>query len=67
MLGATLAAHGLVLDDAVLDQERRTLLKRSSPRKGTRTARALRRLDEVLDDLQRQLATWASSHPPEHR
>ena len=67
VLGATLAPHGLVLDDAVLDQERRTLLKRSSSRKGTRAARALRRLDEVLDDLQRQLATVASSRPSDNR
>ncbi len=56
VLGATLARHGLALDDAVLDQERRTLLKHRRPRRGTAAARALHRLDEVLNDLQRQLA-----------
>ena len=59
VLRTTLAAHGLALDDAVLDQERRTLLKHRRLRRGTHAARALRRLDEVLDDLQRQLATMA--------
>lgn len=55
VLGATLARHGLALDDAVLDQERRTLLKHRRARRGTAAARALHRLDEVLTDLQRQL------------
>ena len=59
VLRTTLAAHGLSLDDAVLDQERRTLLKHRRPRHGTHAARALRRLDEVLDDLQRQLTARA--------
>ena len=59
VLRTTLAAHGLALDDAVLDQERRTLLKHRRPRRGTHAARALRRLDEVLDDLQRQLSARA--------
>ena len=59
VLRTTLAAHGLALDDAVLDEERRTLLKHRRPRRGTHAARALRRLDEVLDDLQRQLAAMA--------
>ncbi len=56
VLGATLLRHGLALDHAVLDDEKRTLLKRHRPQTGTRAARALRRLDEVLDDLQRCLA-----------
>jgi len=59
-LGGQLARHGLRLDDAVLDDTRRRLLKRGPPSQGagsgTRTARALRRLDEVLDDLERVLA-----------
>ena len=59
VLRTTLAAHGLALDDAVLDQERRTLLKHRRLRRGTHAARALRRLDEVLDDLQRQLTARA--------
>ena len=58
VLGATLARHGLALDDAVLDQERRTLLKPRRARKGSAAAQALRRLDEVLNDLQRQLAGY---------
>lgn len=54
-LSATLAPHGVRLDDALLDDPRRTLLggKRRGP---TNAAHALRRLDEVLDDLQRALA-----------
>ena len=58
-LSATLARHGLELDDAALDDSRRTLIKQRRPLSGTRAARALRRLDEVLDDLQRRLA----AHP----
>jgi hypothetical protein len=56
VLGATLARHGLTLDDAALDDHRRTLVKRQRPRAGTRAARALRRLDEVLKDLDKALA-----------
>ena len=55
-LSATLARHALVLDDAVLDDSHRTLIKQRRPATGTRAARALRRLDEVLDDLQHRLA-----------
>ena len=55
-LSATLARHGLVLDDAALDDSHRALIKRRRPASGTRAARALRRLDEVLDDLQQRLA-----------
>ena len=56
MLGATLARHGLRLDDAALDDHRRTLVKRQRPRSGGRAARALKRLDEVLKDLDKALA-----------
>ncbi|MBP6764042.1 MAG: patatin-like phospholipase family protein, partial [Rubrivivax sp.] len=56
VLGAMLAHHGLRLDDAVLDDHRRTLVKRQRRRVGTRAARALRRLDEVLKDLDKALA-----------
>ena len=56
VLSATLARHGLVLDDSVLDDSQRTLIKQRRRPTGTRAARALRRLDEVLDDLQRRLA-----------
>lgn len=56
-LGAALARHGLRLDDHVLDDEHRHLLRLGRTRPRTRAAQALRRLDEVLDDLQRTLAT----------
>jgi hypothetical protein len=55
VLGGRLARHGLGLDDAVLDDERRVLIKRRRLA-GTRASRALRRLDEVLNDLDRALA-----------
>ena len=50
-----LQRHGLELDDAVLDDRRRTLVA-PRPRTRNRTALALHRLDEVLDDLDRALA-----------
>lgn len=54
-VAATLAAHGLELDHAVLDDPKRRLL---STRRSTGSAakRTLQRLDEVLDDLQGALA-----------
>jgi hypothetical protein len=58
VLRATLARHGLVLDEAVLDDPHRTLLRRrrrASHLAGTRAGRTLQRLDEVLNDLQRAL------------
>ena len=55
-LSVTLARHGLMLNDLALDDSHRTLIKQRRPVAGTRTARALRRLDEVLDDLQSRLA-----------
>jgi len=58
VLRATLAHHGLVLDEAVLDDPRRTLLRRrrrGSHLAGSRAGRTLQRLDEVLNDLQRAL------------
>jgi hypothetical protein len=53
-LEATLQRHGLALNDAVLDDARRTLVERRAA-DGRRAARALRRLDEVLNDLERAL------------
>ena len=50
-LAATLAAHGLQLDHAALDDPRRHLLAALARRSGG-AAHTLRRLDEVLDDLQ---------------
>jgi NTE family protein len=55
VLAATLARHGLALDEAALDDPQRTLL-RHHRNIGTRAGRALQRLDEVLTDLQRALA-----------
>ncbi|MBK9363130.1 MAG: patatin-like phospholipase family protein [Rubrivivax sp.] len=54
-VAATLAAHGLALDHAVLDDPQRHLL---APQRhgGPGSARTLRRLDEVLDDLEGALA-----------
>jgi predicted acylesterase/phospholipase RssA len=55
-LGARLARHGIAIDHAVLDDEHRHLLGR--PRRGgPRTARALRRLEETLADLESATAT----------
>ena len=59
LLSTTLARHGLVLDDAALDDSHRRLVKQRRPTTGTRAARALQRLDEVLDDLQHSLAASA--------
>jgi len=62
-IGAVLARHGLSLDDAVLDDTRRRLIKRRGLAKpaDSRATRALRRLDEVLDDLDRALAARAAA------
>ncbi len=59
VLSATLGQHGLTLDNAVLDDRHRVLLKHQRAPRGSRAAQALRRLDEVLDDLQRSLAARA--------
>jgi NTE family protein len=61
-LAATLARHGLALDHAVLDDADRRLVPRARPARatgGTRAARALRRLQEVLDDLEHALPARA--------
>lgn len=62
-LAATLAPHGITLNDAVLDDAQRTLLGTRAPLR-SRAARTLRRLDEVLDDLDRALAQRASAVSP---
>jgi predicted acylesterase/phospholipase RssA len=54
-LRAVLARHGVSFDDAVLDDTSRRLLSRRPPH-GTRAARAMKRLEQVLDDLERALA-----------
>ena len=58
-MGATLARHGLSLDDTMLDDPQRHLLSGARARGGNRAAQALRRLDEVLNDLDRTLAALA--------
>ena len=54
LLQARLRGHGLALDNAVLDDTERTLLGHRSALR-SRMARTLRRLDEVLDDLEQAL------------
>jgi NTE family protein len=51
-LGAQLARHGVAIDGAVLDDPARRLVGRQRRLPGTRSARALKRLDEVLNDLE---------------
>lgn len=55
-LGPMLARHGIALDEAVLDDPQRTLVGGKPPAR-TRAARTLVRLEDVLDDLERVLAT----------
>jgi NTE family protein len=55
VLGAQLRRHGLALDDAVLDDPDRRLLRRHRKPALGPAAQALRRLDEVLSDLQHNL------------
>jgi predicted acylesterase/phospholipase RssA len=54
-LGQRLARHGVHIDAAVLDDDRRSLIGPSA-RRSTRTARALRRLDATLADLEHAAA-----------
>ncbi len=58
VLRQTLQRHGLDIDDAILDDHQRTLIRRR-PQLRRRSALAIRRLDEVLDDLERALALRA--------
>lgn len=62
VLQARLRRHGLALDEAVLDDGVRTLLGRHRPRR-SRIARTLRRLDEVLDDLEQALPGLGAGPP----
>ncbi len=57
-LAQCLQRHGLALDTAVLDDPDRRLAQRRQPVANTRAGRALRRLDEVLDDLEHTLRGW---------
>ena len=58
-LEPTLARHGIRLNGARLDDPQRTLVGRKRPLR-TRAARALKRLDEVLNDLDVALAERAA-------
>ena len=51
-LGAQLARHGVTIDTAVLDDPSRRLVGRPRRPPGTPSARALKRLDEILNDLE---------------
>ncbi|HEY6088147.1 MAG TPA: patatin-like phospholipase family protein, partial [Burkholderiaceae bacterium] len=51
-LGSQLARHGVTIDAAALDDPSRRLVGRQRRLPGTRWARALKRLDEVLSDLE---------------
>lgn len=57
-LAPKLARHGLALDDAVLDDPRRTLLDTRAPARG-RAQQALRRLEGVLDELETRVTQTA--------
>jgi NTE family protein len=61
VLGAQLRRHGLALDDAVLDDPERRLLRRHRKPAAGAAAQALRRLDEVLSDLQHSLDRGAAA------
>jgi NTE family protein len=61
-LGATLARHGLALNKAVLDDTQRTLVSGKIATAG-RLARALKRLDEVLVDLEQALPAPSRQAP----
>jgi NTE family protein len=55
-VGATLARHGLAIDDAVLADPQRRLVADGPAALQAPLARALRRLEGVLDDLQAAVA-----------
>ena len=57
VLAAQLAPHGVTIDAGVLDDPGRRLLGRQTRLQGSRTGRALKRLDELLDDLELSLAS----------
>jgi len=60
-LAAQFARHGVTIDAAVLDDPLRRLVGRQRRLRGTRSARALKRLDEVLSDLELSVSSSVSS------
>ena len=56
-LNRQLARHGVQIDDAGLDDATRRPLRPAKP-DGHNASRALRRLEEVLDDLETTLTAW---------
>ena len=60
VLARQLAPHGIGLDDALLDDPQRHLLDARRPARRRPAARAVRRLEEVLDDLDVALASIAA-------
>jgi NTE family protein len=50
-MAAQLAPHGVTIDHAALDDEQRCLIGKAR-RGGARTARALKKLEETLADLE---------------
>jgi len=58
---AQFARHGLSINDAVLDDPSRRLVGRLRRLPGTRSSRALKRLDEVLNDLELSIGSTAAA------
>ena len=61
-LNRQLARHGVQIDDAGLDDSTRRLL-RPAKHDGRNASRALRRLEEVLDDMETTLTAWPQRQP----
>ena len=59
VLRSQLARHGVEIDDAVLDDPHRHLIEKRRPSR--RLGRAVKRLDEVLSDLERALPEIAAA------
>jgi predicted acylesterase/phospholipase RssA len=61
-LAAQLAAHGVTIDHAAIDDAQRRLIGKPA-RGGMRTARALKRLEEILTDLETAAGGKRSPQP----
>ena len=62
VLGRLLAPNGFTIGDAGLDEGRRRLLSPAAPTR-RHAGQALRRLEEVLDELDQTLAGWNPAQP----